>query len=166
MLPVFAAVAAASGGATASGVAGPCVGSQLRADVEVQGATGHLMGVARFFDRGPTCTLRGRPLVTLESPAGRALPVSRGNVGPLWRLNHEHAPRGWPVVTLGHARVAATFIQLGNWCGQHDARITLVFHLRKPRGVVRGSVRMGVGCMAPRSPVGVSIGPFEPAPRS
>jgi hypothetical protein len=159
---VAIALAAASGGTAASGGPSPCIGSQLRARVEVQGALGHLVGTVRFFDGGSACTVRGRPIVMLESTDGRRLPVNRGTLEPLWKSSRERAPRGWPLVTTRPGKPAMTLIEIGNWCGRHDERIRLVFQLGRGRGAVRAPVEMGIGCLAPKSPVGLSIGPFEP----
>jgi hypothetical protein len=164
----LAVVAAVAGAALASGSGGaasapPCRATQLSAVVAVQGATSRLMGPVKFTNTsGARCTLSGRPLVSLAE-GGRVIATSQGRIRPLWKLSGEPRPRGWPRVTLRPDGRALVYVVLGNWCGRHDAQVTLQFRLPGDRGVVRAGLTMSVGCLSPHRRPGIEVGPFEPA---
>jgi hypothetical protein len=112
-----------------------------------------------------TCTLSGRPTITLSSSTGKVLNVQAMDTVAQWQADKAARPSGWPLVTLHPGEAASVRIRWSNECPQ----------LTKPAlwkvGVDGGSLDV-VGadgtfpppCNGSAVPSTLDIGPFEPSP--
>lgn len=162
---MLVAVAALShvGTAPGSGIP-PCRAAQLHASLELQGATGHLVGSLRVENRGPACALRGRPGVALRAADGRAIRFRASAGRPWWHFGSGPAPRSWPTLRLRPRAQAFASVQLTNWCGPNGQRVRFAFALPAAGGTVATYARIRLRCESAASAVFVLVGPFEPPP--
>jgi Protein of unknown function (DUF4232) len=149
-----------------SGVAA-CTAGQVRATATLLGAAGSREGVIRLENLSDaTCTLQGRPAVTLLDDHLR--PIRSGvhfePAPPGWKVDADPQPEGWPVVTVAPGKAATVRIRWSNWCPQ--GRATPLWRVRLPGD---GSVDvMGIDgetpppCNGEHLPSTIDVGPFEP----
>ncbi len=143
-----------------------CSSGELRANGTMLGAAGSREGVidvANFSNT--TCTLQGRPHVTLLKSPGR--PITSGirflQSPAGWKVDGESKPAGWPIVTLLPGDAASVRVRWGNWCPQ--GRAAPLWELGIP-----GSGTVGVQngmeepppCNGESEPSTIEVGPFEP----
>jgi uncharacterized protein DUF4232 len=135
------------GGAAASS----CSAGDLRLQVGLQGATGSLLGAARFTNTGNrTCTLAGSPRLEIER-GGRPLPIRVASAKP-----------AYPPVELRPGRGAHVYLSWRNWCGGTVDRLTI--HVVLSGG---GSLSAPLAPDTPRcddtsSPSTLGVGWFRP----
>jgi hypothetical protein len=145
----------------------PCAAGRLRAVGALEGAAGSREGAIRFTNFGGlTCTVTGRPRITLMTSPGH--PIRSGitctPTDAAWMVNGESNPAGWPVVTLHPGATASVRIRWGNWCPQ--GRASPLWQARIPR---HGAVAVSNGmdesppCSGSGEPSMIEVGPFEPA---
>jgi Protein of unknown function (DUF4232) len=146
-------------------VSGTCRAEDLRGHVELQGATGSLVG-SMYVDNLSTeaCTLSGRPTVILRHANGQVISSSEEKAPPEWQFTGGQRPDGWPIVRLQPHGRAFVFLRLTNWCGEPNERV--YFHFLVPGGRVLGSAAISLRCDLADQPVMVGVGPFEPPPSS
>lgn len=143
-----------------------CTASDLRANANLQGAAGSLLGSIDVTNVGATsCTLRGRPTVTLLSAGGQVLSVAVRDVIPQWRADRSPTPNGWPVVHLRSGATASIRIRWNNQCPQlqHPAR----WEVGLPNGggtldVLGADTTSPPPCLGPAETSTLEVGPFEP----
>jgi hypothetical protein len=153
---------------TPAGSAGaPCTSAQLSALASMEGAAGSREGVIVFTNvSSETCTLEGRPGITLLDQNGQ--PITAGVTftpsEPGWSINGEHEPPGWPVVTLTQVDAASVRIRWSNWCP--DGTPVPAWHVDAPGGgtvAVTGMDAAGAPpCNGQGEPSTIETGPFEP----
>jgi hypothetical protein len=154
---------------TSSGSAGAaCTSAQLSAQASMEGAAGSREGVIVFTNvSGETCTLEGRPEITLLDANGQPITssgVTFSQSEPGWSVNGFHQPAGWPVVTLTSGDAAFVRIRWSNWCP--DGTAVPAWHLDVPGGgtvAVTGIDAAGAPpCNGQSEPSTIEEGPFEP----
>ena len=143
-----------------------CTSAELHANGTMLGAAGSregVMDVANFSDT--SCTLQGRPHVTLLKSPGRPITFGiRSLKSPAgWEVDGESKPAGWPVVTLHPGDAASVRVRWGNWCPQ--GRAAPLWELGIPGSGTVG-VRNGMEepppCNGESEPSTIEVGPFEP----
>jgi hypothetical protein len=145
-----------------------CTAGRLRATGTFEGAAGSREGavvLTNFSDS--TCTLRGRPTITLLRSPGH--PITSGarflQTVAAWQSDDTTEPAGWPTVTLHPGDAASVRIRWGNWCPQ--GRAAPLWRVGIP-----GSGAVNVNgfdsdpplCNGQSQPSTIEVGPFEPAP--
>jgi hypothetical protein len=142
-----------------------CSATDLRATTALQGAAGSLVGAIHVTNTVSTsCTLTGRPTVTIRSSTGQPLAVTVRDVEPQWQADKTARPQGWPAVRLQPGSMAAIRIAWSNACPQLS-------------GPARWTLNLGAGgtlevsdpdrtppppCNGPTEPSTLQVGPFEP----
>lgn len=144
-----------------------CTGADLRATASLQGAMGSVEGaihLTNFSDA--TCTLAGRPVVTLYRTAAHQLTVRVLDVGPQWKADAASRPTGWPVVRLRTGAVASVRIRWGNMCPQlsHPALWKVAVGAGGTVDVYGADGATPPPCNGPGQPSTLEVGPFEPSP--
>jgi hypothetical protein len=142
-----------------------CTAADLRATAALQGGMGSVFGklvLTNFTDK--TCTLTGRPTVTLFTSAGRQLTIQAVASIPQWRADKTSPPNGWPVVDLPPGTSAAIRVRWSNACPQLSK--PALWNVGLPDG---GSLDVfGVDgtspppCNGTAEPSTLEVGPFEP----
>jgi hypothetical protein len=155
-------------------LAAPCTPAALRARIELQGATGSLVGGVDLVNVGArACSLTGRPQLAFTGPAARTTP---------WRVTHlarSPAPIEVledPISSLRAVRpgkAARIFLAWSNWCGPgaqptgSPGRRPDALRLTLPGG---GRIALPLAhaprCDAPGAPSLLSAGPYAPALRT
>jgi hypothetical protein len=143
-----------------------CAASDLRANGTLLGAAGSREGVIDVANLSDTtCTLQGRPRVTLLQSAGHAITSGitflKADAG--WMVDGETKPAGWPVVTLHPGDSASVRVRWGNWCPQ--GRAAPLWELGIPGGgqvAVQNGMEEPPPCNGETEPSTVEVGPFEP----
>ncbi len=155
----------ASEGAATSAPA--CSAGRLRADAALGGAMGSREGVILVTNvSSTTCTLQGRPTLTLLDADLR--PITSGvefvHTAPAWRVERRPKPAGWPVVTLRPGQAASVRVRWSNWCPQ--GRPAPLWRIGIPGGGREDVYGIdGVEpppCNGRAAPSTIEIGPFEP----
>ena len=151
---------------SAPGVTGDtCGAADLRATGALQGAAGSVVGSIHFTNLGATtCTLTGRPTLTLSNPAGDAIPVNVVEVAPQWKVDTASTPEGWPVVRLQPGSVAAVRVRWSSACPQ----LTVPALWRVDLGSGRGTLDvfgadLTPSCLGSAEASTLEVGPFEPS---
>ena len=144
-----------------------CTSAQLRAVGSMEGAAGSREGAITLENLSDqTCTLQGRPVITLLDQSGN--PISSGvtisSTPPRWVVDRSPKPPGWPVVTLRQGDSASVRIRWSNWCP--NGGVPPLWRMGVPGG---GAVEVGgmdaLGappCNGPGQPSTIEEGPFEP----
>jgi hypothetical protein len=169
--PTQHASSPAPGATTASGTPTPagapaCTSGELRANGSLQGAAGSREGVidvANFSDT--TCTLQGRPDVTLLASPGHEITsgITFMDAGPGWMVDGDPQPAGWPVVTLQAGDSASVRVRWGNWCPQ--GRAAPLWQIDIPGDgplPVTNGMDEPPPCNGEGVPSTIEVGPFEP----
>ena len=142
-----------------------CTAADLRATASLQGAAGSVIGsidLTNFSSK--TCTLSGRPTITLFSSVGHALTVHVVDVAPQWRADRAPRPNTWPVVNLRPGAAAAIRVRWTNECPQlsHPA----LWKVGLSGGTVDVFGTDGTyppPCNGTAEPSTLEVGPFEPS---
>jgi hypothetical protein len=143
-----------------------CPLSALRASVQLQGATGSLLGAVVVRNASAkACRLRGRPTVELRDANGVPISVESRPSPPLWRQLGSPQPPGWPVVRLAPGRRAQVFIQLRNWCVAPVKPVFVHTYLPGVGAKLPAPARITARCDDPHAPVSLAVGPVEPPTR-
>jgi Protein of unknown function (DUF4232) len=142
-----------------------CVAADLRATASLQGAAGSVVGsidLANVSTR--TCTLEGRPTLTLLSSSGHEVKVRVVPVKPQWKADAASAPHGWPVVRLRSGSAAAIRVAWTNPCPQLTDPALWTVDLGSGRGAleVQGAAITPPPCNGPTLASTLEVGPFEP----
>ena len=78
-----------------------CAAPDLRAEASLGGAMGSVEGSIRMTNvGGATCTLSGRPTVSIFSSQGDEVALQVSASEPQWQADGAPEPAGWPVVSL------------------------------------------------------------------
>ena len=112
-----------------------------------------------------TCTLTGRPTVTLLSSSGQELSVQVVNVDPQWQADGKSTPAGWPVVSLRPGSAAAIRVRWSNACPQLSNPASWRVELGDGSGTLDVSgadTTYPPPCNGPAEPSTLEVGPFEP----
>jgi hypothetical protein len=142
-----------------------CTAADLRATAALGGAAGSVVGSIDLTNiSANTCTLTGRPILTISTPAG-PVSVHVVDVAPQFQADGASPPHGWPIVRVRPGSKAAIRVRWGNPCPQLA-------------GPARWSVNLGGGmgtldvsgadatppppCNGPSEPSTLDVGPFEP----
>jgi hypothetical protein len=144
---------------------GSCDAADLRADASLEGAAGSVLGTIEVTNlTRRTCTLEGRPLVTLFSSPGHDVEVRVVPVEPQWKADEASAPPGWPVVSLRRGSAAAIRVQWTNPCPQLTDSALWKVDLGDRRGAldVLGAATSTPPCNGPSTPSTLEVGPYEP----
>jgi hypothetical protein len=156
------------GGSPSSPVASgsACAAADLRATARLDGAAGSVEGSIELANLGGgTCTLTGRPGVTLSSSSGRDLSVNVEPVPPQWQADGAARPDGWPVVSLRPGSAASIRVRWTNACPQLSNPALWRVDLGGGRGTleVQGAdATFPPPCNGPAEPSTLEVGPFEP----
>jgi hypothetical protein len=146
---------------------GACTSAQLRAIGSLQGAAGSRDGELIVTNlSGQTCTLRGRPTITLLDPSRN--PITSGvtftNSPAGWFVDGSPKPSGWPVVTLKPGDAASVRLGWSNWCA--DGGDAPLWRIGIPDGGTVNVTGMETvpppPCNGPGQPSTIERGPFEP----
>ena len=145
--------------------ASSCTAGDLRATASLQGAAGSVVGSIHLTNfSSKTCTLSGRPTITLFSSVGHVLTVHAVDVAPQWRADGAPRPNTWPVVNLRPGAAAAVRVRWSNECPQlsHPA----LWKVGLSGGTVDVFGTDGTyppPCNGTAEPSTLEIGPFEPS---
>jgi hypothetical protein len=142
-----------------------CTSADLRATSALQGGMGSVFGklvLTNFTDK--TCTLTGRPTVTLFTSAGRQLTVQEVASIPQWRADKTSPPNGWPIVDLPPGSSAAVRVRWSNACPQLSE--PALWKVGLPGGgsldVFGADGTSPPPCNGTAEPSTLEVGPFEP----
>jgi hypothetical protein len=144
-----------------------CTTADLHATAVLDGAAGSVEGSIRLTNHsGRTCTLEGRPILTIFSSADEEVPVDVQPDDAQWQVDTPASPPpGWPVVTLGPRDRAAVRVRWSNPCPElvNPARWTVELTTGPGSLDVLGAERTPPpNCLGPGGPSVLDVGPFEP----
>jgi len=144
-----------------------CSASDLRAVVSLEGAAGSVEGSIRLTNvGGATCTLTGRPSVSIVSSQGDAVPLQVTESEPQWKADGASQPQGWPVVTLQPGSPASVRVRWSNACPQLSGPVSWKIDLGNAGGTLDASsagASFVPPCNGPSEPSTLEVGPFEPS---
>jgi hypothetical protein len=145
----------------------PCIAADLRAKAALEGAAGSVLGSIDLTNIGAgTCTLEGRPILTLSSSPGHEVPLQVVDVAPQWQADGSPSPYGWPVVSLPPGSAAAIRVRWTNPCPQLTDPAIWTVDLGSGRGTLDVSGADATSpppCNGPATPSTLEVGPFEPS---
>ena len=143
-----------------------CAAPNLRADASLGGAMGSVEGSIRLTDvAGGSCTLSGRPTVSIFDSQGHEVPLQVIASEPQWQADGAPEPAGWPVVGLQPGSAASIRVRWSNPCPQPSGPASWKVDLGNGGGTLDVS---GAGaslvppCNGPSEPSTLEVGPFEP----
>ena len=143
-----------------------CAVSDLRAEVSLDGAMGSVEGSIRLTNvGGGTCTLSGRPTVSIFSSTGHDVAPQVTESEPQWQADGAPEPAGWPVVSLQPRSAASVRVRWSNACPQLSGPASWKLDLGNGGGTldVSGADASFVPpCNGPSEPSTLEVGPFEP----
>jgi hypothetical protein len=146
---------------------GPCIAADLRATATLQGAAGSVLGSIDLTNIGTgTCTLEGRPILTLLSSPVHEVPLQIVDVAPQWKADGSSPPHGWPVVSLPPGSAAAIRVRWTNPCPQLTHPALWTVDLGSGRGTLDVSGADAIPpppCNGAAMPSTLEVGPFEPS---
>src|SRR6476661_8103391 len=100
------------GDAGSSAPASACAAPDLRAEVSLGGAMGSVEGSIRLTNvGGATCTLSGRPTVSIFDSSGHEVALQVVASQLQWKADGAPEPAGWPVVGLRPGSVASVRVR-------------------------------------------------------
>jgi hypothetical protein len=144
-----------------------CAATDLDARAALEGAAGSVLGSVEVTNRSAeTCTLEGRPTLTLFSAAGHELQTEVVDAPAQWQADGASAPDGWPVVTLDPGSAAALRVRWTNPCPQLSAPALWRVDLGNGMGTVDvfgADTTYPPPCLGPTEPSTFELGPFEPS---
>jgi hypothetical protein len=141
-----------------------CIAANLRATASLDGAAGSVVGSIELTNTGAdTCTLEGRPVLTLFSSPSQEVPVQVVEVRAQWQENASSQPPGWPVVSVRPGGAAAIRVRWTNACPQLTAPALWTVDLGSGKGTldVAGADAFP-SCNGAAEPSTLEVGPFEP----
>jgi Protein of unknown function (DUF4232) len=143
-----------------------CTASDLRATGALSGAMGSVGGAIDLKNTGATtCTLTGRPTVTLTSSTGDALSVQVTDVIPQWQADGKPSPQGWPIVSLRPGTSASIRVSWSNECPQLSNPVAWSVELGDGGGLLNvagADAAFAPPCNGSAEPSILQVGPFEP----
>jgi hypothetical protein len=143
-----------------------CAAPDLRAQVSLGGAMGSVEGSIRLTNvGGATCTLSGRPTVSIFSSQGDEVALQVTESEPQWQADRAPEPAGWPVVSMQPGSEASVRVRWSNACPQLSGPASWKLDLGNGGGTLDAA---GAGaslvppCNGPSQPSTLEVGPFEP----
>jgi hypothetical protein len=143
-----------------------CAAPELRAEVSLGGAMGSVEGSIRLTNvGGATCTLSGRPTVSIFGSQGDEVAVQVTESEPQWQADRAPEPAGWPMVSLQPGSAASVRVRWSNACPQLSGPASWKLDLGNGAGTLDAA---GAGaslvppCNGPSQPSTLEVGPFEP----
>jgi hypothetical protein len=113
---------------------------------------------------GGTCTLSGRPTVSIFSSTGHDVAPQVTESEPQWQADGAPEPAGWPVVSLQPRSAASVRVRWSNACPQLSGPASWKLDLGNGGGTldVSGADASFVPpCNGPSEPSTLEVGPFE-----
>jgi hypothetical protein len=127
---------------------------------------GSVEGSIRLTNVGAgTCTLSGRPTVSIFSSTGHDVAPQVTEGEPQWQADGAPEPAGWPVVSLQPGSAASVRVRWSNACPQLSGPASWKLDLGNGGGTldVSGADASFVPpCNGPSEPSTLEVGPFEP----
>ena len=143
-----------------------CAAPALRAEVSLGGAMGSVEGSIRLTNvGGATCTLSGRPTVSILSSTGHDVALQVSPSEPQWQVDGGAEPAGWPVVSLRPGSAASIRVRWSNACPQLSGPASWKLDLGNGGGTLYVSgadASLVPPCNGPSEPSTLEVGPFEP----
>src|SRR6266566_2371031 len=143
-----------------------CAASDLRGTVSLEGAMGSVEGSIDLTNvGGATCTLTGRPAVSIWNSQGQAVAVQVTASEPQWKANGPQ-PQGWPVVSLQPGSAASVRVRWSNACPQLSGPVSWTIDLGNGAGTLDASsadASFVPPCKGPTEASTLEVGPFEPS---
>jgi uncharacterized protein DUF4232 len=165
-LPGSNRVPPASSGVHPSTAPSACTAADLRATAALEGAAGSVLGSIDLTNLSTeTCTLTGRPILTLLN-SGNEVPVRRTDVDPQWQVDGASPPQGWPVVSLRPGSTAAIRVRWTNACPQLSNPVDWNVDLGGGMGTLDvggADATFPPPCSGSAEPSTLEVGPFEPS---
>lgn len=144
-----------------------CAASDLKGKVSLEGAMGSVEGSIDLTNvGGATCTLTGRPAVSISDAQGNEVRVQVTESEPQWKANAAPQPQGWPVVTLHPGSAASVRVRWSNACPQLSGPVSWKIDLGNGAGTLDPSsadASFVPPCNGPTEPSTLEVGPFEPS---
>jgi hypothetical protein len=144
-----------------------CVATDLRATASLQGAAGSVVGSIDITNDGArSCTVEGRPVVTIFSSPGHEVTLRVDGAPPQWKVDGAPPPHGWPIVRLRPGAAAAIRVQWTNECPQLAGPALWSVDLGSGKGsldVFGADATAPPPCNGPAVPSTLEVGPFEPS---
>jgi hypothetical protein len=143
--------------------ASSCTATDLRATAALQGAAGSVLGAIDLTNiSAGTCTLQGRPLVTIFSSPGHEVSVGVVAVPPQWQVDGTSRPSDWPVVRLRPGSTAAIRVRWFDQCPELSDTATWSIGLTTGGSLEVSGVR-APPCLGTATQPTLEVGPFEPS---
>jgi hypothetical protein len=143
-----------------------CAAPDLRAEVSLGGAMGSVEGSIRLTNvAGGSCTLSGRPTVSIFDSQGHEVALHVTASEPQWQADGAPEPAGWPVVGLQPGSAASIRVRWSNACPQLSGPASWKVDLGNGGGTLDGSdagASLVPPCNGPSEPSTLEVGPFEP----
>ena len=143
-----------------------CAAPDLRAEASLGGAMGSVEGSIRLTNvGGATCTLSGRPTVSIFSSQGDEVALQVTASGPQWQADGAPEPAGWPVVSLHPGSAASVRVRWSNACPQLSGPASWKLDIGNGGGTLDVSgadASLVPPCNGPSEPSTLEVGPFEP----
>jgi hypothetical protein len=143
-----------------------CAAPDLRAEASLGGAMGSVEGSIRMTNvGGATCTLSGRPAVSIFSSQGDEVPLQVSASEPQWQADGAPQPAGWPVVSLLPGSAASVRVRWSNACPQLSGPASWKLDIGNGGGTLDVSgadASLVPPCNGPSEPSTLEVGPFEP----
>ena len=143
-----------------------CAAPDLRAEASLGGAMGSVEGSIRMTNvGGSTCTLSGRPTVSIFDSEGAQVALHVTNSEPQWQVDGAPEPAGWPVVSLQPGAAASVRVRWSNPCPQLSGPASWKLDLGnggETLDVSGGDASLVPPCNGPAEPSTLEVGPFEP----
>lgn len=143
-----------------------CAASDLRGRVSLEGAMGSVEGSIDLTNAGgATCTLTGRPTVSISDAHGNQVRVQVIATEPQWKADAAPQPPGWPVVSLHPGSAASVRVRWSNACPQLSGPVSWKVDLGNGAGTLDASsadASFVPPCNGPTEPSTLEVGPFEP----
>jgi hypothetical protein len=144
-----------------------CAASDLQGTVSLDGAMGSVEGSIDLTNNGEaSCTLTGRPAVSIWNSQGREVAVQVTASEPQWKANAEPQPQGWPVVSLQPGSAASVRVRWSNACPQLSGPVSWKIDLGNGAGTLDPSsadASLVPPCNGPTEPSTLEVGQFEPS---
>jgi Protein of unknown function (DUF4232) len=143
-----------------------CAAPDLRAGVSLDGAMGSVEGSIGLTNvGGATCTLSGRPTVSIFNSQGDEVALQVTASEPQWQADGAPEPAGWPVVSLRPGSAASVRVRWSNACPQLSGPASWKLDLGNGGGTLDVSgadASLVPPCNGPSEPSSLEVGPFEP----
>jgi hypothetical protein len=144
-----------------------CAASDLHGKVSLDGAMGSVEGSIDLTNvGGATCTLTGRPAVSIWNSQGQAVALQVTASEAQWKADAAPEPQGWPVVSLRPGSAASVHVRWSNACPQLSGPVSWKIDLGNGAGTLDASSADAIlvpPCNGPTEPSTLAVGPFEPS---